>query len=92
MFLSSDSEDDPTCHQVQSSVFILTLTAIVRGPVYGSTISLVSGSTAGQRAAGGFSCEVSPFISSVALTRRVRQMKNVEIARVIVQASPPSIP
>ncbi len=40
----------------------------------------------------GFSCEVSVFISAVALTRRVRRMNKVETIRVIVQATPPSMP
>ena len=40
----------------------------------------------------GFSCEVSAFISGVAITSRVRRMNIVETIRVIVQANPPSMP
>ena len=40
----------------------------------------------------GFSCEVSVFISGVAVTSRVRRMNIVETIRVIVQANPPSMP
>ena len=40
----------------------------------------------------GFSCEVSAFISGVAVTRPVRRMNMVETIRVIVQANPPSMP
>jgi hypothetical protein len=40
----------------------------------------------------GFSCEVSAFISGVAVTSRVRRMNIVETIRVIVQANPPSMP
>src|SRR6266542_6754021 len=40
----------------------------------------------------GFSSEVSCFISAVAESNLVRQIKIVETSRVTVQATPPSIP
>lgn len=40
----------------------------------------------------GFSDEVNFLISAVAETRRIRQMKIVEMIRAIVQATPPSMP
>ena len=39
-----------------------------------------------------FSFDVSSFISGVAETNFIRQMKIVEIVKAIVQASPPSMP
>jgi hypothetical protein len=43
-------------------------------------------------AATGFSFDVNSFISGVAETNLIRQMKIVEIVKAIVQASPPSMP
>ena len=56
---------------------------LVRG--YGSIGSRAPSTT-------GCSCEVNLFISGVAETNVVRQIKIVETTRAIVQASPPSMP